>query len=195
MHYSDIFMLRFPLLYGINFAFASYIVATISVNIVTAFMVAKDKLPYGSLGKKVAEVLTQPTDATNAPQRYGQTATAHNTSADGIITQPSKTVKQKTSRAAQTDSDGAELSEGQQAYFEDSLVRDADGRLLVVYHGSPKVFTEFSADFMSEHGSSEGQGFYFTDSEAMASGYEKQGGQLLRGYLNIKKPRKFISII
>lgn len=86
------------------------------------------------------------------------------------------------------DSVGRELTEAQQAYFKDSKVRDADGKLKPVYHGSAAVFTKFSADFMSQNGSSKGQGFYFTDYKPMAQGYEKNGGQLLEGYLDIKKP-------
>lgn len=86
------------------------------------------------------------------------------------------------------DSTGRELSAEQREYFFGSKVVDAEGRLKPVYHGSPAVFTEFSTDFMSQHGSSEGQGFYFTDYKPMAEGYQKDGGQLLEGYLDIKKP-------
>ena len=86
------------------------------------------------------------------------------------------------------DSTGRELSAEQREYFFGSKVVDAEGRLKPVYHGSPAVFTEFSPDFMSQHGSSEGQGFYFTDYKPMAEGYQKDGGQLLDGYLDIKKP-------
>ena len=86
------------------------------------------------------------------------------------------------------DSTGRELSAEQREYFFGSKVVDADGRLKPVYHGSPAVFTEFSTDFMSQHGSSEGQGFYFTDYKPTAEGYQKDGGQLLEGYLDIKKP-------
>ena len=86
------------------------------------------------------------------------------------------------------DSTGRELSAEQREYFYGSKVVDAEGRLKPVYHGSPAVFTEFSTDFMSQHGSSEGQGFYFTDYKPMAEGYQKDGGQLLEGYLDIKKP-------
>lgn len=50
-------------------------------------MADKEKIPYGNLGKKVAEALTQLTDATNVPQRYGQTATVRSTSAVGSISQ------------------------------------------------------------------------------------------------------------
>ena len=91
-------------------------------------------------------------------------------------------------QSSMRDSVGRELTEAQQAYFKDSKVRDADGNLKLVYHGSAAIFTEFSADFMSQNGSSEGQGFYFTDYKPMAQGYEKNGGQLLEGYLDIKKP-------
>ena len=86
------------------------------------------------------------------------------------------------------DSTGRELSAEQREYFFGSKVVDAEDRLKPVYHGSPAVFTEFSPDFMSQHGSSEGQGFYFTDYKPMAEGYQKDGGQLLEGYLDIKKP-------
>lgn len=101
--------------------------------------------------------------------------------ADGVNVKPQFSLKA-------TDSTGRKLSEQQQEFFKDSKVRDAEGRLKTVYHGSPAQFTKFSADFMSTNGSSEGQGFYFTDLKAMAQGYEKNGGQLLEGYLDIKNP-------
>ena len=86
------------------------------------------------------------------------------------------------------DDQGRELTKAQAEKFKDSQVRDKDGRLKTVYHGSSAVFNVFSADFMSRHGSSEGQGFYFTDYKDMAEGYQKKGGQLLEGYLNITNP-------
>ncbi len=86
------------------------------------------------------------------------------------------------------DSLGNPLTAEQQDYFRDSVVRDAEGRLLPVYHGSRAKFTEFQHKFINSHGSAEGRGFYFTDSKSMAQGYEREGGQLLQGYLNIAKP-------
>ena len=86
------------------------------------------------------------------------------------------------------DNQGRELTKAQAEKFKDSQVRDKDGRLKTVYHGSSAVFNVFSTDFMSQHGSSEGQGFYFTDYKDMAEGYQKKGGQLLEGYLNITNP-------
>lgn len=69
-----------------------------------------------------------------------------------------------------------------------SLVRDGAGKLLKVYHGSPSKFTIFKHSKINAHGNSHGRGFYFTDYKSLAEGYQKDGGQLLEGYLNIEKP-------
>ena len=75
------------------------------------------------------------------------------------------------------DSLGNELSAEQQEFFKDSKVRDEDGNLLVVYHGTRKAdFTEFKRNLN-----------YFTDSTEMADSYAPNGEQFV-GYLNIKKP-------
>ena len=50
------------------------------------------------------------------------------------VSQPEADVKQNSS----TESDGRQLSEGQKEYFAESAVRDENGNLLVMYHGSPK---------------------------------------------------------
>ncbi len=42
-----------------------------------------------------------------------------------------------------TDSDGRRLTPQQQKYFKDSKVRDEDGNLRVVYHGTDQDFTVF----------------------------------------------------
>lgn len=114
----------------------------------------------------------------------GAASSAESVSENGGNVKP----KTRFSVEDETDSAGRELTAQQQEYFKDSEVRDEDGRLIPVYHGSQAQFTEFSADFMSMHGSMEGQGFYFTDNRSMAEGYKRDGGQLLEGYLNISKP-------
>jgi len=86
------------------------------------------------------------------------------------------------------DSTGAELTKEQQEYFKDSKVVDKDGNIKVVYHGSPAKFTKFSYEFIGSTGSAEGRGFYFTDKKSMAEGYQRDGGQIMEGYLNIAKP-------
>ena len=42
------------------------------------------------------------------------------------------------------DSEGTQLSEGQQEYFKDSKVRDENGNLKIMYHGTANDFTVFN---------------------------------------------------
>ena len=87
------------------------------------------------------------------------------------------------------DSDGNELSKEQQEYFKDSKVRDEQGRLLTMYHGTPNGgFTKFRS------------GTYFTQNPGYADVYQNPGASSIstkkgaeapmtyKVYLNIKKP-------
>lgn len=103
------------------------------------------------------------------------------------ITQDDPNVKPRRSRR---DSNGNEISEAQAEYFADSVVRDDDGNLMVVYHGTPHGgHTTFRS------------GTYFTADPQYAGLYQDPGASMLRvknrdnlnpmtyaGYLNIKKP-------
>ena len=92
------------------------------------------------------------------------------------------------------DSAGRELTAAQQAYFRDSQVRDADGNLLVLYHGTVSDFNVFDRskiganwEYISD------LGFYFTPYEEDAVGYARsssRGGniQVKQVYLNLKNP-------
>lgn len=81
------------------------------------------------------------------------------------------------------DSAGRQLSEQQQEYFKDSKVRDAEGRLKVMYRGGDETFTVFDRK-KSKYSNLYGRGFYFTDSESHA----KQYGNAKSFYLNITRP-------
>ena len=87
------------------------------------------------------------------------------------------------------DSSGAVLTQAQQEYFRDSVVRDKDGRLLVMYHGTPNGgFTKFRS------------GTYFTQDPEYADVYHSPGASSISSkrsadapmtykvYLDIKKP-------
>ncbi|MFC2494996.1 MAG: hypothetical protein ACFNWZ_02215 [Candidatus Absconditicoccaceae bacterium] len=67
---------------------------------------------------------------------------------------------------------------------EGSKVVDSKGEPMLMYHGSPEKFTIFDSDFMSQHGSSKGYGFYFSPDKKMAEGY----GDVMTVYLDIKNP-------
>ena len=94
------------------------------------------------------------------------------------------------SEAPKQDNQGRELTLQQQEYFKDSKVRDENGQLIEVYHGSPNEFTVFDKGKMKTGATmyaSSGDGFYFTDSEAKADKYSK-GGTKYSTYLNITNP-------
>ena len=66
-----------------------------------------------------------------------------------------------------TDNDGRALTEGQQKYFKNSKVRDANGNLKVMYHGTGNAgFTVFDSKY-----SDDGRSFFFTDNINVAKGY------------------------
>ena len=78
-----------------------------------------------------------------------------------------------------------------------SKVVDGNGEPLVVWHGSPSDFNEFSLRYLGTNGTAEGYGFYFTDRRAVAESYARgteaqrhQGanGRLFEVFLNIAKP-------
>lgn len=90
------------------------------------------------------------------------------------------------------DSQGNQLSEKQEKFFKDSKVRDENGKLLVVYHGTGKNkdFNIFDLN-KSKNTSMLGKGFYFTsDSSEAKTKYANNNGRVVEAYLNIKNPLK-----
>jgi len=63
-----------------------------------------------------------------------------------------------------TDNQGRQLTKEQQDYFKDSKVRDKDGNLLVLHHGTDADFNEFKHSFIGDD-NKDGFGFYFTQNE------------------------------
>ena len=86
-----------------------------------------------------------------------------------------RSMKQNTNKV--TDSEGRTLTKQQQEYFKESKVRDDDGNLQVVYHGTNNFgFTEFKRNVN-----------FYTSREDVAKTYTGNNG-IYRGYLDIKKP-------
>lgn len=71
------------------------------------------------------------------------------------------------------------VDEAAERAFAESKIRDEDGKLLKVYHGTPKDFTVFR---------NSGSGMYFTADPDYARGYTQLNGKVLKTFLNIKKP-------
>lgn len=91
-------------------------------------------------------------------------------------------------RYSLTDNQGRELTKEQQEFFKDSKVRDSEGRLLEVYHGSENEFNIFDIDRAGARGSHYTSGFYFTNSEESAKDYATHKGKVYKTYLNITNP-------
>ena len=89
------------------------------------------------------------------------------------------------SQETDLDSDGNKLTKEQSAYFAQSKVRDRNGNLLVVRHGTNEDFNIFDFTKSGKNGKAEGHGFYFSDDPEITSRY---GGIQKEVYLNITKP-------
>lgn len=95
-----------------------------------------------------------------------------------------------------TDNKGRELTQEQQEYFKDSKVRDENGNLKIMYHGTPKGgFTIFDKNKFGERDTGFlGEGFYFTEDYDDAEGYATDGvedtenSEIKEVYLNMKNP-------
>lgn len=92
------------------------------------------------------------------------------------------------------DNKGRTLTKEQQEYFKDSKVRDDNGNLLEVYHGTeansgiPKEYWFTIFDIDKSKISTMGDGFYFTDNYDRASSYAHSKGNVYKSYLNITNP-------
>ena len=90
----------------------------------------------------------------------------------------------KQNDTSERDSNGRKLTEQQTDYFKDSKVRDENGNLLVMYHGTPVGdFTVFNS------------GSYFSENKRYADGYQNDtksrdnlNPKTYEVYLNITKP-------
>ncbi len=89
------------------------------------------------------------------------------------------------------DNQGRKLTKQQQEYFKNSKVRDENGNLKEVYHGTPYDFNIFKYDKLGENTSSLGAGFYFTDKKQTGEEYARDGGNLKQVYLDIEKPMSY----
>lgn len=119
-----------------------------------------------------------------------RSGTSDTTPTKNNITQQGTTVKNSL-----RDSEGSELTSDQQEYFKDSVVRDENGNLKRMYHGTAnyghRVFDPYGR---SNYGLF-GQGVYFTDDPDVAESYTGKGKTkagkhpgVYEVYLNITNP-------
>jgi hypothetical protein len=95
----------------------------------------------------------------------------------------------------------AKLSPEQQEFFKDSVVRDENGELMPMYHGTRGDFTVFGEKNPSSSSNSKsGVGFWFTPSEEGAKNFASSiwygdgEPKAMKTYLNMKNPKVYESI-
>lgn len=89
------------------------------------------------------------------------------------------------------DNQGRTLTKEQQEYFKDSKIKDRNGLLMTVYHGTNNDFNIFDKQYVSKNTKNAGfygDGFYFTPDKESARQY---GKSLKEVYLDIKNPFSF----
>ena len=105
----------------------------------------------------------------NGPEReYYQNSDYSTGQLADIIEEKRRAVAdQVVARYSLQDSEGRELTHGQREFFKESKVRDEDGNLKVMYHGSENAGHHiFNSDFSYDNLS-----MFFTDSNTVAKGY------------------------
>lgn len=102
---------------------------------------------------------------------------------DNISNNASNVNNNETKFSLDIDSDGNKLTQQQAEYFKNSKVRDEDGNLLKVYHGTTENFTVF--DKTKGRSNLDIQGMFFSPWEIDAKGY---GSNVNAYYINITNP-------
>ena len=102
---------------------------------------------------------------------------------DNISNNASNVNNNETKFSLDIDSDGNKLTQQQAEYFKKSKVRDENGNLLKVYHGTTENFTVF--DKTKGRSNMDIQGMFFSPWEIDAKGY---GSNVNAYYINITNP-------
>lgn len=119
--------------------------------------------------------------------------TATNDQIKEALKNPSQFLGNDPALDAEVDADGVSYNQAGEVitdskafrdWFGDSKVVDADGKPLVVYHGTREIFEAFDLNKLGRNGMALGAGFYFTNSKELAGGY----GDTMEVYLSAKNP-------
>lgn len=148
--------------------------------------VARNSALYNKVNspKGVKTTLSASSEFTSIDNNVSQNDTVVNNKY--VQSQKNNTDKMKMSLVV--DSEGNNLTEAQAEFFKDSKVRDEDGNLLVVYHGTDADFNVFDKSKNVEGNNA----FWFSKSKEYAEemAIVKEGKRVDAFYLDIKNPLK-----
>ncbi|MBQ0037460.1 MAG: hypothetical protein KBS74_02185 [Clostridiales bacterium] len=152
----------------------------------------------GKLLKDITKIENITQDITNSYGENPKFGFLRDASMDSIPTSSEKS-KRKLSAVAR-DSEGRQLTEQQEEYFKDSKVRDENGNLKVMYHGTPNGgFTVFDRSKSGKRGTFKSSriGMYFSEEEQYAKSMMHALGEtnptVYEVYLDIKKPLRVLT--
>lgn len=158
------------------------ITAREKVNSNTLYVVKTEVLPNTKRGASV--VGQEPTNMIGAPRTISIADLVNGVNIYDYDSQQNVAYSDKDIKYSSVDSDGKQLTQEQQEFFKDSKVRDDNGNLMVVYHGSKDYgFTVFDPSKSDDKMS-----LFFTNDENMANSYVGDKEKLYKTYLNLKNP-------
>lgn len=120
---------------------------------------------------------------------------------DGLEVRGQHDVKGLNNSSFSFDNKGRKLSKEQQEYFKNSKVRDENGNLKVMYHGTKNDFTIFDINKSGKSSQNSKVGFWFTENSEGAEKFannvwygKNKEAKSMEVYLNIKNPKIYENI-
>ena len=151
-------------------------------NDIPTDLIEKVEIPEGT-DQSVIDML----ESKGIPYEFYTPKQKSNTNEDSLLSMFGK--KAQKQPTVEKPSEG--LTKEQQEYFKDSVVRDEDGNLMVMYHGTSSGGHTVFDTYGSKYGLF-GQGSYFTNDRSVAESYTEKGKgknpQIYETYLNITNP-------
>lgn len=156
-----------------------------------------------SNGSATIKINKTPSSSNSISQNNQSVKNNTNSKDDGV-----RAMKRNTSRSntndtqviTTVDNQGRTLSRQQQEYFKNSKVRDENGNLLTLYHGSSNQFTIFDQNRAGKSTQDASIGFWFTETKEGADKFNKgawygnDNSNVYEVYLDIKNPKIYKSI-
>ena len=139
--------------------------------------------------------------ATNKSMQNNKNNTSNdNNSIRAMKKNTSRNTTSQNNVAVEVDNQGRTLTKQQQEYFKNSKVRDDNGNLLTLYHGSSNQFTIFDQNRAGKSTEDASIGFWFTETREGAdkftrgAWYSNDNSNVYEVYLDIKNPKIYRSI-
>lgn len=148
----------------------------------------------GTTGNSKSRPLTVPTSIDNISQ--SDTKVNRDTSTKYSMQLNENNTQELDNSSFSLDDKGRPLTKKQQEYFKDSKIRDKNGKLKTMYHGTRNDFTVFDINKSGESSKNSKVGFWFTENNDGAKNFansvwygNNKEAKSMEVYLNITNPK------